>query len=268
MISKTVFLSRSGRILTAALAAVLGLGASLTAAGQSGTPAAAPQARTVGGVHIYGAVAGNAASKETAPQASTAGDEEKGKSSVNQGLKLHGHWSITIKNPDGTVASHNEFENSLTGGGPAAILSLISGQATPSDIMIGLADVGGTPPCVSSGGICGIVRILTDEPADSNCQSFYCVTGLTSTLNINGNPPTLTYAGSFTATQAGAINTVATYIGMCGFATGNVSPTAPNVCNTASGGSNSVGQFTGASITPVSVLSGQIIQVTVVFTLS
>jgi hypothetical protein len=265
MISNAVSLIRQPRLRAVALIAALVIGGSVTALGQAGSPAADPQEKIVGGVHIYGADAMKAAA---ANAEKAAGKDEKGVGGVHQGLKLHGHWTITIKNPDGTVTSHNEFENSLTGGGPSAILSLIAGQATPSDLMIGFSDVGGTPPCVSTQGVCGIVRILTDEPADSNCQVFYCVTGLTTTLNINSTPPTLTYAGSFTATQAGAINTVATYVGMCGFGTGNVSSSAPNVCNTASGGSNTVGQFTGASITPVSVLNGQIIQITVVFTIS
>jgi len=273
MISNTVSPSLQCRFLTVALIAALGIGGSLTALGQAGNPVAGPQGTLVGGMHVFGADALKEASKSSATDAAPAvgkgENAEKGAGGVHQGLKFHGHWAITVKNPDGTQASHQEFENSVAQGGEVAILAFVSGQGTPSDMMIGFYNTAGTAPCVSSQSECGIVRSLADEPADSLCQVYYCVTGLTSNFNYNASPPTLTYAGSFTATQAGAINTVATYIGACGLFTGNVSSVAPNVCNTSSGGSNSEGPFSGTTLSsPVSVLNGQIIQITVVFTIS
>jgi hypothetical protein len=29
------------------------------------------------------------------------------------GIKVHGHWTIDVRNPDGTLASHNEIDNDL-----------------------------------------------------------------------------------------------------------------------------------------------------------
>ena len=42
-----------------------------------------------------------------------------------EGLKVHGHWTIDVKNADGSLASHNEFENALVTGGAsgAAVLA-------------------------------------------------------------------------------------------------------------------------------------------------
>lgn len=31
---------------------------------------------------------------------------------MNTGIKVHGHWTIEVRNPDGKVVSHTEFENS------------------------------------------------------------------------------------------------------------------------------------------------------------
>jgi hypothetical protein len=31
----------------------------------------------------------------------------------SDGIKVHGHWTIEVRNPDGTLAKHSEFENSL-----------------------------------------------------------------------------------------------------------------------------------------------------------
>jgi hypothetical protein len=37
---------------------------------------------------------------------------------MKSGVKVHGYWKIDVKNPDGRLASHTEFENSLTTGDP------------------------------------------------------------------------------------------------------------------------------------------------------
>jgi hypothetical protein len=33
---------------------------------------------------------------------------------TSDGITVHGHWTIDVKNPDGRVASHHEFENALS----------------------------------------------------------------------------------------------------------------------------------------------------------
>lgn len=39
-------------------------------------------------------------------------------SGLKSGVKVHGYWKIDVKNPDGKLASHTEFENSLTTNDP------------------------------------------------------------------------------------------------------------------------------------------------------
>jgi len=41
------------------------------------------------------------------------------------GVKVHGHWTIDIKNPDGKITTHREFENSLD---PNAGADVLTGQ--------------------------------------------------------------------------------------------------------------------------------------------
>lgn len=65
---------------------------------------------------------------------------------MNTGIKVHGHWVIDVKNPDGSLARHVEFENSLltaigqvpnqfsgnsNGVGSQALVVLMSGVGTP-----------------------------------------------------------------------------------------------------------------------------------------
>jgi hypothetical protein len=68
--------------------------------------------------------AGGVARADTTQQASQVGK------APSEGIQVHGHWTIDVKNPDGTVVTHKEFENSLTSSGAAIISSLLLGQAS------------------------------------------------------------------------------------------------------------------------------------------
>ena len=47
-----------------------------------------------------------------------------------EGIKVHGHWSIVIKNPDGSVASHHDFENALAPEATQTLTTLLLGTNT------------------------------------------------------------------------------------------------------------------------------------------
>ena len=182
-----------------------------------------------------------------------------------EGVKVHGHWVIDVKNPDGTLAQHREFENSLSN--PNIMVALLYGSEVAQDFTINLG--GTTPPCApgTSSYPCVIVHNLSVLPANAICGTYYCVTGLTVTPNF-GQTPTLVLAGSLTATQAGSISTVSTDIGICGSPT--TTQTAVSASSCASTSSNGYGYsgLTGTGITAVPIISGQIIQVTVTITFS
>jgi len=191
----------------------------------------------------------------------------------HQGIRMHGHWAIDIKNPDGTLAHHHEFENSLTDGG--YLIALMAGYAVPGDYAIFVnAPYGGTAPCTSNGnGGCVIVRSTTTGPGGTLCVNFYCVTGLTYTYNFGtngGGPYSMVLAGSVTATQAGSIGYVNTYHGGC---PSNVDRTtalttvSPATCATTADSVSGAG-LSSATPNTISVASGQIIQVTVTISFS
>ena len=58
--------------------------------------------------------AGSAApvTQATKPKPAAEPAAPKGQS---EGIKVHGHWVIEVKNPDGKVTTRREFENSLAG---------------------------------------------------------------------------------------------------------------------------------------------------------
>ena len=52
--------------------------------------------------------------------------EARGKS---EGIKVHGHWVLEVRNPDGSKASRHEYENELQTTGDLGLLKLLTGGA-------------------------------------------------------------------------------------------------------------------------------------------
>jgi hypothetical protein len=192
------------------------------------------------------------------------------------GVEMHGHWVIDVRNPDGTLAEHRDFENSIAGYGQELMIALLSGYGVPSDYGIVLTTAG-TAPCAAPQGFqgCGIFRSLTTLPASAFCPYYTCFTGLTYTptlvdMQSSGPGSQLVLAGNFTATQGGTINGVSTLFGSCpaniGSATA-LTTVSPTTCSTTPG-SGGYRQLSQASITPVTVVTSQIVQVTVTITFS
>jgi hypothetical protein len=75
-------------------------------------------------------------------------EEESSKSSQpgNEGIKIHGHWVLQVKNPDGTLGERREFNNSLittntpgsSSSGSAVLAAILSGNVTVADPAIGI----------------------------------------------------------------------------------------------------------------------------------
>ena len=78
------------------------------------------------------------------PAAKPAGEAEKAPTPSkpgSEGIKIHGHWVLVVKNPDGKVVERREFDNSLVTTfqgsgyitGDQIITALLSGNATLGD---------------------------------------------------------------------------------------------------------------------------------------
>jgi hypothetical protein len=125
-----------------------------------------------------------------------------------EGITVHGHWTIDVRNPDGSTVRHVEFENSLdpgfsvpaatatfpVPGGVQLLLSMLNGTASPSlgnwGIMLvgpsGLTNLANTAnaPCIAT-----LLAFTSNgsqftNPLDA-CVLFPSPTSTTST------PPTL-----------------------------------------------------------------------------
>jgi hypothetical protein len=198
--------------------------------------------------------------------------------SLHQGFKVHGHWVINIRNPDGTLVQHHEFENSLEPSAQGFLVGLLSGFMVPGDWMIALGAQSGNAACVGNDQFCGLVHNFNTEPAQGYCGKYYC-TG--STLNYAYNfgtnfegPYSIVLTGSITANQTGTVGTVYTLLNFCanggpgGGSPNGIATASPASCVTQTSPPPWYGPFTDANVPPVSVTDGQLIQVIVTITFS
>jgi len=200
-----------------------------------------------------------------------------------QGIKVHGHWVIDVKNPDGTLATHREFENSLTGANQGQLLlgGLLSGYYVAGDYAIQL----GSSICQGVGqgaGVCSIVASQTGQPGSYLCSLGECFATLKYTYNLQPTSQLDAYmvmSGSAVPDETGTLDTVSTVYNVCDFTNGytgsgapalptGVTPVAPSSC-IGSNNSAFISTFTSTTVTPaISITSGQVISVTVTISFS
>ncbi len=122
------------------------------------------------------ASAPSAAASPTAsnPAAKPAGEEKEaatGDDPEGGGIKIHGHWVLELKNPDGKVLDRREFDNSLvTGGnttsGDQLLAALLSGNATAGGLGVAfISSASGSTTGLDIGSFCWGAGAATGEPA-------------------------------------------------------------------------------------------------------
>lgn len=147
------------------------------------------------------------------PQAAPRGQRE--------GIKVHGHWIIEVRNPDGSVEAHVEFENGIcpsqTGptlagqtvtwpGGAFWFSQVATGQIVPGAWVIQLMgpSVSSVPPgCVPAGGNPvvpflggGSIPLVQSNFYSSNPTALFSLCGTACAMGLNPPPaPTTTSPG-------------------------------------------------------------------------
>lgn len=185
-------------------------------------------------------------------QACRAEEKSSGDGS-HQGIKVHGHWTIEVRNPDRTLVTHREFENSLVS--TPLLSSLLSRTNSVGYWSILILGPGGVAP---GSGICqgfkGIATYCTINEAGLGEASGPDLfnTLVVSTGGTNG----LVLNGTMIAFFTGTISEVQTNLIACP-ATFPVSSPCPFGSGTSWG-------FTDAVLsTPIQVSAGQTVAVTV-----
>jgi hypothetical protein len=189
----------------------------------------------------------NLEAQQPAPQ------ERRAPSGTSEGIGVHGYWKIDVRNADGTLASHTEFENALTDEGQSSLVNMLLGANTVSNIYIQLRGPFDASPCANFIPLLGIYL-----PAPC------FIAGSDLTTAVQSNPQgALVLTGSTTANHAGIIDSVFTTTTMaCGV---GIVPCGPSGDPMFTGFSLA---GAGGSVSPIPVTAGQLVQVSVTLSFS
>lgn len=228
---------------------------------------------------------------QTTAKATVVPTRRSGRRGSHEGIKVHGHWTIEVRNPDGKLVSHTEFENGLcttpsSGAqsgylyGDSIIANLLNGNYVPGpwDIQLGnpaIPTTGNqTPPCGTNSLLPSAQFVLAQSGTGSNnngpCTLFSvfaatvpCFPTLSPPTLSSSYPIALTLSGSFTVpsgTATTTITAVGTFLGLC-----QPNVTVSQCLSNAGSGDQLTGTYLAPpqTATPVTVNGGQTVAVTV-----
>lgn len=141
----------------------------------------------------------------------------------NEGIQVHGHWIIDVMNPDGSLASHNEFENAFTPEGRQTLANLLLGNRTAGPWELQLDDLS-VPICKSSGNpnTCEVAEPTTSLPTtcdETRCDVFPNLSKSYTPAHIGPNmqfvPAMIKLNGSATASFDGNVSIVRSFLFDC-----------------------------------------------------
>jgi len=183
-----------------------------------------------------------------------------------EGIVVHGHWTIDVRQPDGTLVTHREFENALTGGG-TLIANLLARRAITGHWDIYLANMltgedAQKYPCsievpAGTGNFVGAGCSIGEHGWGTEGPSLF------GNLTIAATGFTL--SGTATASRVGVIDVVRTGYTAC------LPGLLVSTCSTPPGPfvSTQFGEFSAATLSsPVAVVPNQLIQASVTYTFS
>lgn len=184
-----------------------------------------------------------------------AGGDEAAAGGEDQNIRVHGHWTITVLDPDGSVVERREFDNSLLSAGAQKLTQLLGREQSVGHWSLYAGSQGGLEVCENPVGTPTSICFI-DEATD---PTFGNNRFKTLTLTVaSGAPFSLTLSGSLIAQRSGTINGVDTAVLGC------TSATTPDDCAT---GLNPVGasiQVTSSNVSPVvPVVLGQQVVISV-----
>jgi len=198
---------------------------------------------------LIAALSGGSAQAQTLP---TAPHREAASGPGQEGIKVHGDWTLTVRNPDGTVAARHEFKNALAVhlGGDKILAQLLGGTAVTGQWTVALF----TSPvnaCNANNAPCQITETASPNGANSR--------DLTRSVATTGpDAGKLILRGSVRIAANATITVVQTDLTSCG------AGVTPAGCVSAFG----VG-FTQRSLaTAVPVAQDQLVEVKVVISFS
>ncbi len=218
------------------------------------------------GLVLVSQVAGQkpAAAATASPRAARAAAARPAAGGLRTGIRVHGRWTIVVRNPNGSIAAKREFENTLQLDGVNALPIVLGGYAAPGGWEIMMGGATGTPGPCGNGGSVPIVGqtasiqvsgpCLIVEPgslygdtggASPGCggagscsatlqQSLVATGSVTETVLLGGITAQITDAtvglqlsGFTPVSAAGSVDTVASLLSLCNVTEPSANTSAP-----------------------------------------
>ena len=163
-------------------------------------------------------------------------------------MKVSGHWTIEVREPDGSLVSRQEFENALQSIGRESLAQFLARDKTPGlwRVYLGVS-ISPTSPCLDTSTGSAVVCVVAESGDVTGSNVFR---NLAVSLN---SASVVRLSGTATAQRDGEVGVVATTVFRCA---NTIAPSSP--C------SSGLGTFTQKTLTtPVPVLLNQQVVVTV-----
>lgn len=130
---------------------------------------------------------------------------------LGQGIQVHGHWTIEVRDPDGSLVTRREFENALGNTGPDALAGFLSRATSPGGWAVLLAGATGPlSPCGTDSILANCVVVEPQHPSGNNPVYFKNLT-----VGRTADSKKLVLGGNATAQRNGNISTVSTHVQFC-----------------------------------------------------
>jgi hypothetical protein len=193
-----------------------------------------------------------------------------GNGGPREGITVHGHWAIDVRQPNGTLVTHREFENALTSRGGNDIALVLSRQGLVSNWSIILTsdtvfdgfNFNSTPasnlnqPCLLSSPVSCVI-------VEQGFGNSYGTSETFDNLLLRGDLAGLHLSGTATAARTGQIIMVAGQLAACGYSSGTAA------CVDPAGRQFAPHIFSVATLEPpIPVVLNQLIQASVTYTFS
>lgn len=144
------------------------------------------------------------------------------------GLVVHGHWIIDVKDRNGNVVEHRDFQNSLVPTGSTGFALALTGQLVySSGFAIAVKDTNSSQLYQLYSATYPVAPCSAEGQTTTSGVVVHCVSGMTETFPscIYSQTPTCTASsgivlqGSFVASSPLAVNAVQTLNNVCTYST-------------------------------------------------
>jgi hypothetical protein len=165
---------------------------------------------------------------------------------AQEGIKVHGNWTIVVRNEDGTIAARHEFKNALLPVGAGNLSGLLAGNLSVGTWLIYFD----SSLCARQHNDCYLSTTRYPQ------QGLLSSSNLAVTAGAGQDYGKLFLTGSLRAAAAGSIGQVVTMIMPC--------PGSAPSCSTPG-----LSDFSQRLLSPaIQVVAGQTVDITVVFSFS